>query len=108
MGRNRVFGFTFVGLSVCCLATTEPVVAAPSADDDAGVGGVEIPDSMRSGDRARLRIVMKNRGTATWDRDFRLGVVGDGAGDAARFIGPTGAPATRVHLPPGLTVPPGG
>ncbi|MBI3725466.1 DUF4038 domain-containing protein, partial [bacterium] len=80
----------------------------PSAPaDDAKVASVSIPDGMPAGTDGSWSVEVENTGTATWDEGYRLGVVDDLSGDAARFIETTGAEPNRVHLPAGTTVAPG-
>lgn len=77
-------------------------------DEDAALTRIDMPDALPPGARTRLKVTLRNLGRTTWTAGpYRLGVVGDGAGDAARFIETTGAEPNRVHLPAGASVAPG-
>ena len=62
-----------------------------------------LPVTMNTGQRYPVSVTMKNTGSMAWNETtmIRLGAVGDGAGDAARF-GPV-----RVTIPAGTSVSPG-
>jgi len=63
---------------------------------------------MSAGAPGTFEVVMRNDGTATWDDQFRLGTVGDMAGDGSRFEELAGYPDVgRIHLAAGATVAPG-
>ncbi len=61
-----------------------------------------IPDTMVAGESKEVTITIKNTGTMVWneERHIRLGGVGDGQGDSAKF-GPA-----RISLPGGTSVAP--
>ncbi|MEZ0229052.1 MAG: NBR1-Ig-like domain-containing protein, partial [Planctomycetota bacterium] len=102
----RWFGDT-AQKSIAVAKGTPPPPPAPVAEDAALVA-LEIPDKLPPGVRTRLKVTLKNTGNSTWAAGpYRLGVVGDGAGDACRFIEPTGAEPNRIHLPPGTAIAPG-
>ncbi len=79
-----------------------PPPPATSADD-AAIVAFDAPTEMAPRGRARVTLTLRNAGTSTWtaDEGFKLGAVGDGAGEAARF-GPG-----RFRLPAGARIAPG-
>ncbi len=63
-----------------------------------------IPDSLRAGDEVDVLVEVRNTGKATWRSPaYKLGAVGDAAGDAAKFTGANADPH-RVSIPPGVAV----
>jgi hypothetical protein len=84
-----------------------PAPAAPAAATGAQLVSVEIPSRMYAGQMAPFYVTLTNTGQTTWDDTFRLGVVGDLAGDGTRFLEDPALKypdADRVHLPAGVTV----
>lgn len=105
------FGKTVRKIVVVCRAgggntPAPPPPSAPQADD-AKLVSASIPASMDADQRGTFEVVVQNTGTATWDDSWRLGVVGDGNGDGARFLERLPGESNRVHLPSGTTVAPG-
>ena len=75
---------------------------APGAGvDQAAALAIDFPASLAAGQRATGRVTFRNTGTAPWGPEVRLGAVGDQ--DPLR-----GGLGSRVYLPPGTNVPPGG
>lgn len=70
---------------------------------DAMVISNTIPDTMAAGERRDVSITVRNTGTLTWSEEsrIRLGGVGDGRGDSAKFG------SARFALPRGVSVAPG-
>ncbi len=96
-------------------STAKPAAppAAPVGSNAVSLGAVEIPAQMYAGQMAPFYVTVTNTGAATWDDNYRLGVVGGMAGDGALFLNDPQllqvyATADRVHLASGKTVAPGG
>lgn len=75
--------------------------SAQGLTDDAVIVSSSLPTSMSCGGRFAAAVTVQNRGTSTWtDTTFKLGTVDDSD--------PFYSGDTRVYLPPGTVVPPGG
>lgn len=107
--RRRAVLLLFLGASACDPATSLPMGSDPESGkrreqvlpDDAVIVSATLPTSMRCGGSFAAAVTVQNRGTATWtDSTFKLGTVDDSD--------PFYTSDTRVYLPPGTTVPPGG
>src|SRR5579872_7016327 len=59
---------------------------APVGSNAMTLGAVSIHSSMYSGENSPIYVTVTNTGAATWNDDYQLGVVGDMAGDAAKFL----------------------
>ncbi len=83
------------------LQSAEKPVSVPAVDAQFVSG--TIPATMSPGQNYPVSVTMKNTGSMAWDETtmVRLGGIGDGAGDAAKF-GPA-----RVGISPGTSVPSG-
>ncbi len=83
-------------------ATKTVVVAAPPAPNAVNVSDT-LPAGMLAGSTYNATITLQNTGNVAWSAgtQFRLGAVGDGAGDASLFG------ATRFNISAGTTVQPG-
>jgi hypothetical protein len=80
------------------------------AHDDAElVEGPELPTRMSPGQRCTVRVVLKNTGSSTWTRAalYKLGAVGDAAGDAHAFLARAGGDPNRVWLDEDEAIHPG-
>jgi subtilisin family serine protease len=78
-------------------------VSSIATVSNAAVVSNTIPATMTAGQKYTVAITMRNTGTTAWSEGdrIRLGAVGDGTGDAARFG------AMRVTIPTGVSVAPG-
>jgi PKD repeat protein len=81
---------------------SQPVQVVSGAVN-AQVVATSIPSAMNSGQSYPVSVTMKNTGSMTWNEEsmVRLGGVGDGAGDAAKFG------SVRMKIPAGTSVSPG-
>jgi hypothetical protein len=75
-------------------------VVAPPQGDGAQVVGHTLPDTLVAGQTVQATVTMRNTGTSTWDRAFKLGANGDD--DPLRA-----GMDVREWLPQGTTVAPG-
>jgi hypothetical protein len=83
------------------LGQTGPTDPPPTNGDDAAVIAHTLPAQMACRATASVSVTLRNGGQSTWTRDtFRLGAVGD--------EDPFYTASTRVLLPDGVSVPPGG
>ncbi|MFA5332765.1 MAG: PKD domain-containing protein [Methanoregula sp.] len=80
-----------------------PGIASAASSPNAQYISDTIPATMNAGQSYTVSVTMKNTGTMTWNEAsrIRLGGIGDGTGDAAKF-GPA-----RIYLPKGTDVLPG-
>ncbi len=76
--------------------------AGTPKEDDAVVVATDLPSTLPCGGAYAAKVSMKNTGASTWSKagGYKLGAVGDSD--------PLKAGDTRVWLPDGVTVPPGG
>ena len=81
---------------------SQPVQVVSGAVN-AQVVATSIPSAMNSGQSYPVSVTMKNTGSMTWNEEsmVRLGGVGDGTGDAAKFG------SVRMKIPAGTSVSPG-
>jgi Ig-like domain-containing protein len=100
-GQNGVCppGYAYLSASGDCNPCCEPVT--PPATDGAAVAAVNLPTSMNCGSTYDAWVRMTNTGNTTWTSGggYKLGTVGDQ--DPLHTL-------TRVYLPDGVSVPPGG
>ncbi|MBI3724019.1 hypothetical protein HY251_08720, partial [bacterium] len=94
------------GESPSAPSPSSPSPSPSGGTDDAKVASTMIAKETMTGMTVAFTVVVENTGTSTWSDDFRLGVVDDMSGDAAKFLSSSGEP-NRVHLAPGKTVAPG-
>lgn len=87
--------------------TPIPAPAPPPVPmDDAVVVRHTLMDDLTLGDTVHVDVEMRNTGTSAWTHpEFKLGSVGDAAGEAARLM--AGGDPHRSWLPPGTRVEPG-
>ncbi|WP_424357759.1 NBR1-Ig-like domain-containing protein [Methanocella sp. MCL-LM] len=83
------------------ISKTVTVSTAPALDSQ--IVWIDSPSSMEGYHGYTTKVTMRNTGTTTWNEasSIRLGAIGDGSGDAARFS------TTRLFLPAGTNVAPG-
>ena len=90
-----------IGLILVILVLPGAVSAASAVS--ARYVSSSIPSDMNAGQSYTVAVTMKNTGTMTWNEGsmIRLGGIGDGAGDAAKFG------TARIKIAPGKSVLPG-
>jgi len=83
--------------------STPVTVSTPNGLDSQIISNT-IPSTMSHGQSYSVSVTLRNTGTTAWSEgsNIRLGAVGEGAGDAAKFT------STRIFLPEGTKVAPGG
>jgi hypothetical protein len=78
---------------------TVTVTAASVSPDDAQVVSTTLPDALVAGRTFQASVTVRNTGSSTWDRSFRLGTVDDSD--------PLHSSTAREYMPQGTTVAPG-